>query len=413
MMESAISSLHDMLNLDPWLATLVEIAALLAAAVIANWITKRIVVRLITRLLKMTPARSETPALGKIVRRLSNIVPALVIHRSIILVPHLPPALVLVTQNVAAAFITLTIALAMGSALDLVNHIYDERPDAGERPIKGLIQVGKIVIYSAATILIIAALMDRSPLLLLSGLGAMAAIVILVFKDTILSLVAALQLRSNDMLRVGDWIEMPQLNADGNVIDIALHTVKVQNWDMTITTIPSYRLIAESFKNWRGMADSGRRRIKRSLFIDQNSIGFLTPEQWASMTRFELITPYLEHKQAELRDWNAPLVDEKRNIVNMRRATNIGTFRAYAVAYLQAHPHIAQDSTLLVRQLAPTAVGLPIEIYCFTDTTVWNDYEAIQSDIFDHFLSILPEFGLRLFQEPSGYDFRRMTLPPA
>jgi len=235
----------------------------------------------------------------------------------------------------------------------------------------------------------------------------MATILMLVFKDTILSLVASVQLTSNDMLRVGDWIEMPQLNADGPVIDIALHTVKVQNWDKTISSIPTHRLIEQSFKNWRGMSDSGGRRIKRAVLIDQNSVRFLTAEERAKMRRFALIDDYLDRKQAELEQWNARLAEAGRDPVNTRRVTNIGTFRAYVVAYLRAHANISQGMTQLVRQLDPTPQGLPLEIYCFTSTTEWLDYEAIQSDIFDHFLAILPEFGLRAFQEPSGMDIRQ------
>ena len=250
----------------------------------------------------------------------------------------------------------------------------------------------------------LAVLMEQSPLLLLSGLGAMAAVLMLVFKDTILSLVASVQLTSNDMLRVGDWIEMPQLNADGDVIDIALHTVKVQNWDKTITTIPTHRLISESYKNWRGMQESGGRRIKRALLIDQRSAHFLEPEEMERLHRFMLIDDYLDRKRGELDKWNTDFLEAGRDPVNQRRVTNLGTFRAYVVAYLRAHPRISKEMTLLVRQLEPTGQGVPLEIYCFTSTTAWADYEAIQSDIFDHLISVIPEFGLRLFQEPSGYD---------
>ena len=241
--------------------------------------------------------------------------------------------------------------------------------------------------------------------------GARREAVAHLFKDTLLSLVASVQLSSNDMLRVGDWIEMPQFNADGDVVDIALHTVKVQNWDKTITTIPTYRLIEGSFKNWRGMFESGGRRMMRSLLIDQRGIHFLTPEQWSAMRRIALLAPYLESKENELREWNAEPLNTSQNDVNKRRTTNIGTFRAYVIAYLKAHPGIAQDKTLLIRQLAPTQTGLPIQIYCFTKTTEWNAYEAIQADIFDHLLAILPEFGLRLFQDPTSLDFRNVSGP--
>ncbi len=389
---------------QPWLRTVVAATALLLLAMAANWIAKKIVLRLIRRALSLSPLVQGQDKLGDLVARLSNVVPALVIQLGVGLIVGLPPTLVLLTRNVANAFMILTVALALGAALGIVNDIYQRRPDAANRPIKGYLQVAKLVIYSAAVVLMIAALMDRSPLLLLSGLGAMAAVLMLVFKDTILSLVASVQLSSNDMVRVGDWIEMPQLNADGDVVDIALHTVKVQNWDKTITTVPTHRLISESFKNWRGMREAGGRRIKRALMIDQTSIRFLGAAEVKALQRFTLLTGYLETKQAEIARWNEARPDRTRDKVNARRITNIGTFRAYVLAYLQAHPSVARDMTLLVRQLAPSPTGLPLEIYCFTATTAWADYEAIQSDIFDHLLAILPEFGLRVFQEPTGGD---------
>ena len=254
--------------------------------------------------------------------------------------------------------------------------------------------------------MIIAALLDRSPLLLLSGFGAMTAILLLVFRDTILSLVASVQLTAQDMVRVGDWIEMPQFGADGDVIDVQLHTVKVQNWDKTITTIPTHRLISDSFKNWRGMSESGGRRIKRAIHIDLGSVRFQTDEEIEHFRRFALLKGYVGDKLQELRDYNAGLPTEVDDEVNRRRLTNIGTFRAYAFNYLKHHPKINQQMTLIVRQLAPGPEGLPLEIYCFTNTTAWADYEGIQSDIFDHLLAITPEFGLRLFQKPAGHDLQ-------
>ena len=270
-------------------------------------------------------------------------------------------------------------------------------------------QVVKIAIYFGAAILMIAVLIEQSPLLLLSGLGAMAAVLMLVFKDTILSLVASVQLSSNDMLRVGDWIEMPGMNADGDVVDIALHTVKVQNFDKTMTTIPTHRLISDSYRNWRGMSESGGRRIKRSLVIDQNSVRFLGSEDVTGLKRFRLLDEYLARKEQEIAEWNRHELSSDCDQINARRITNIGTLRAYVIAYLQSHPRVkGADFTLMVRLLPPGPEGLPIEIYCFTDTVDWGEYEAIQADIFDHLLAILPEFGLRLFQQPSGLDFARL-----
>ncbi|VWX59012.1 mechanosensitive ion channel family protein [Sphingorhabdus sp. 109] len=399
---SVINSIPFLPNLAPWAETLVGVGILLAIAWIANFIIKHIVLRIVTRWM---PYEDLTPL--PVAARLANIVPALIISNGIGAVPHLPAPVITLVSNVVSASIILFIAMALSKALTLANDIYEHRPSSATRPIKGYIQLLKIILYVGAAILIIAALMDQSPLLLLSGLGAMAAVILLVFKDTLLSLVASVQLTSNDMLRVGDWIEMPALNADGDVIDIALHTVKVQNWDKTITTIPTHRLISESFKNWRGMSEAGGRRIKRSIFIDQNGIRFLTPGEKDGFRRFQLLDDYLGHKQTELSKWNAPIEKAGRDEVNARRVTNIGTFRAYVVEYLRANSQIADGMTLLVRQLDPSPQGLPIEIYCFTSTTDWNAYEDIQSDIFDHLLAILPEFGLRPFQQPSGLDLQR------
>lgn len=383
------------------------IAVLIIVALIANFVVKRILIRGIYRLFHAIPqSRQFVGPENTIITRLANIVPALIISAGITLVPGLPEAVVTIVRNVAGAFVVLTVALAIGALLNVINEIYERRPDAHMKPIKGYIQVAKIGVYAVASILIIAALVDRSPLILLSGLGAMAAVLMLIFQDTLLSLVASVQISSNDMIRLGDWVEMPQLNADGAVIDIALHTVKIQNWDKTITTIPTKRFMTDPFKNWRGMRESGGRRIKRSIMLDQHSISFLEPDQIEKLRRFRLLRRYLDEKQQEIDAWNQQLAEAGREPVNTRRITNIGTFRAYVEQYLRSHGGIHQDMTLMVRQLNPTPEGLPLELYCFTNTTVWTEYEGIQSDIFDHLLAILPEFGLRVYQQPSGFDLR-------
>ena len=406
-MESQYNDVINWLEHYPQLYTLTALIALILGAWIANWIVKRILIRGITHLLRATPlGRDQSLHQSPIISRLANVVPALILSAGIGLVPGLPDALVTIVRNVCGAFIILTIALSITSALNLVNTIYSRRPKAHEKPIKGYIQIINIVIYAIATILIIATLIDRSPLILLSGLGAMAAVLMLIFQDTLLSLVASIQISSNDIVRVGDWIEMPALNADGDVIDIALHTVKVQNWDKTITTIPTKRLISDPVKNWRGMQESGGRRIKRSLMLDQQSVHFLSDEQCRHLHRFRLLDEYLKEKQSEIDDWNRELAESGKEPVNTRRITNLGTFRAYVERYLRSHPGIHQEMTLMVRQLAPTPEGLPLELYCFTNTVAWVGYEGIQGDIFDHLLAILPEFGLRVYQQPSGQDMR-------
>ncbi|WP_156099508.1 mechanosensitive ion channel family protein [Pseudidiomarina atlantica] len=394
----------------PDMDTLTKLGLLLVGAWVANFVVKKILLRGLLRILTYTPAGKDRQAIERnIVARLANVVPALVIAFGISSVPNLVEEITIVVTNVCYAFIVITIARAISGTLTIVNMLYERQPDAHERPIKGYIQVTKIVIYAVATILMIAVLIDKSPVILLSGLGAMAAVLMLVFQDTLLSLVASVQITSNDIIRVGDWVEMPNLNADGDVIDIALHQVKVQNWDKTITFIPTRRFISDPFKNWRGMQESGGRRIKRSVLLDQQSLHFLTEDELSSLKRFRLLRDYLKTKQQEIDDWNQQLKDEGKEPVNTRRITNIGTFRAYVLQYLKNHPNVHQEMTLMVRQLNPTADGLPLEVYCFTNTTAWTEYEGIQSDIFDHLLSILPEFGLRVFQHPSGIDMREMT----
>ena len=408
-MEAQYHQAIDWLEQYPQLYTLISLTLLILAAWLANWVVKRILVRGLVRLLKASPiGHEQSLENARFISRLANIVPAIVLSAGIVLIPGLPEALITVVRNVCGAFIILTIALAITNVMTVVNGIYERRPQARSKPIKGYIQLINIVIYSIAAILIIATLIDRSPLILLSGLGAMAAVLMLIFQDTLLSLVASVQINSNDIVRVGDWIEMPALNADGDVIDISLHTVKVQNWDKTITTIPTKRLISDPFKNWRGMQESGGRRIKRALMLDQQSVHFLDDRERAHLHRFRLLDEYLNAKEAEIAEWNRQLKESGQEPVNTRRITNIGTFRAYVERYLRSHPGIHQNMTLIVRQLSPTAEGLPIELYCFTNTVAWVEYEGIQSDIFDHLLAILPEFGLRVYQAPSGQDMREM-----
>ncbi len=389
-----------------WAQAAIGLAVLALVALLVNFLLKKVILRLAAPFLD-----TRTKTADKAAARLATVAPLLIVANGIELVPHLPEAVWLLIQNIAEASIVLSVAMAISKALDYVEELYRRRPDAHMRPIKGYVQVLKILVYCGAVILGISALIEQSPLLLLSGLGAMAAVLLLVFKDTILSLVASVQLTSNDMLRVGDWIEMPSMDADGDVIDIALHTVKVQNFDKTITTIPTYKLIAESYRNWRGMNDAGGRRIKRSLPLDQNSVRFLSKEEVDDLRRFRLLTDYLVGKDEELAEWNARELAGDANPVNARRITNIGTFRAYVIAYLKAHPELTDRGfTLLVRQLQPTPQGLPLEVYTFTNTTEWAEYERIQADVFDHLIAILPEFGLRLFQEPSGLDLQGLKL---
>ncbi|HHW4680746.1 MAG TPA: mechanosensitive ion channel family protein [Xylella taiwanensis] len=396
--------LQDALAPYPWVYRVLVTIIVLLAAWFANWVTKRVLLRGLRRVLHNNVLAGEEGGFGMrlgVIPRLANVVPALVLALSVAVVPDVPPMVVAVVRNVCTAFIVLTVALALARLLDVANQVYERRPDAQHKPIKGYVQLLKIVLGLFTAVLMISVLVDKSPLILLSGLGAMMAVLILVFQDTLLSLVASVTINSNDMVRVGDWIEMPQQGADGAVVDIALHTVKVQNWDKTISAIPIKRLISDSFKNWRGMEESGGRRIKRSLLLDQHSVRFLNESEVTRMREFNILRDYIDAKCVALAEWNVALSRQGMPAVNARRITNLGTFRAYVEHYLRASPHVHQDMTLLVRQLQPTALGLPLEIYCFANDTGWVAYEQIQSDIFDHLLALLPHFGLRVFQSSS------------
>lgn len=402
---------------EQWLAghgqveTPTYVVLLIFAAWLANFVVKKVLLRGVLGIVSHRVLGEDRKLFERhITARFANIVPALVLSFGVSHVPGLPEVIATVVVNVCNAFIILTAARAISGIMTVFNEYYERQTDAALRPIKGYIQVAKIVVYVVAAILIVAALIDKSPVILLSGLGAMAAVLMLVFQDTLLSLVASVQISSNDIIRVGDWVEMPNLNADGDVIDIALHQIKVQNWDKTITFIPTKRFISDPFKNWRGMQESGGRRIKRSINLDQQSIRFLTEAERQNLYRFRLLRDYLIRKQADIDSYNQQLEDQGQEAVNTRRVTNLGTFRAYVREYLIHHPQVNQDMTLMVRQLNPTADGLPLEVYCFTRTIVWEQYEAIQSDIFDHLLAILPEFGLQVFQHPSGQDMKTMLL---
>ncbi|MGH8484038.1 MAG: mechanosensitive ion channel family protein, partial [Pseudomonas sp.] len=348
---------------------------------------------------------------NKVFHRLAQMTPSLVVQFGLKLVPELNAPSQHFLGNVALAFTILFLTLAISALLDALLDIYARTEHARTRSIKGYVQLAKMVLFVFGAIIIVATLIDRSPLLLLSGLGAMSAVILLVYKDTLLSFVASVQLTSNDMLRVGDWIEMPQVGADGDVVDITLHTVKVQNFDKTIVSIPTWRLMSESFKNWRGMQQSGGRRIKRSLFIDAGGVRFLSSEEEQRLGQVRLLTDYMTRKRNELNAWNQAQGNVAELSANRRRMTNIGTFRAYALAYLKSHPEIQPNMTCMVRQMQTTAQGVPLEIYCFTRTTAWADYERIQGDIFDYLLAVMPEFGLSLYQQPSGNDLRAGLLP--
>jgi miniconductance mechanosensitive channel len=401
--------LEQLESIHPLLLPIVGILVLLAGAIVVDFIAKRVLVSTVKTIAeRSSSAWDDALVAHNVFGRLAQVVPALIVFIGVPFVSGLPEGVVHLIRNVAMGYMVLMLTLALTAMLSAGNTIYSATPAAKDRPLKGFVQVLQIVVWIFGGVMVIAAVLDRSPILLLSGFGAMTAILFLVFKDTILSLVASVQLTAQDMVRVGDWIEMPQFGADGDVVDVQLHTVKVQNWDKTITTIPTHRLITDSFKNWRGMSQAGARRIKRPIFIDVTSIRFQTEAEVDHFTRFALLQDYVESKSQELEGYNKGLTTKVDEEVNRRRLTNVGTFRAYAFNYLKNHPRINTNLTLIVRQLDPGPEGLPLEVYCFTNTTEWAAYEDIQSDIFDHLMAILPEFGLSLYQKPAGSDLANL-----
>lgn len=405
--------------------------AALAALALVAWIAGKIATSLLTGAVRRITARTRSTwddrlSERRVFVRISRVVPALVVYYGAGPALGLPDASLAPPEGVlallwtalrrlAAAYVVLTLARAFKAFLDAVNDIYNEAyADAKSRPVKGYLQVASLLAYIAAAIVAVAILLDQSPMVFLTGLGALTAVLLLVFKDTILSLVASVQIMSNDMIRIGDWVSVPQANSDGDVIDIALHTVKVQNWDKTISTIPTHKFISESFKNWRGMSESGGRRIKRSLSIDMNSVRFLTEDEIEALSRREVLRDYMRAKQDAIARHNAEKADTTQPAApdtepELRRLTNLGTFRAYVYAYLEVHAGTHKGMTLLVRQLAPGPQGVPIEIYCFASDTAWASYESLQADVFDHLIAVLPEFGLRVFQSPAGGDLAKLA----
>ncbi|MFQ2528824.1 mechanosensitive ion channel family protein [Aeromonas caviae] len=328
---------------------------------------------------------------------------AVLLGQAEIWLPKASESLALI-ELLAQLWILLFLLLALFALLDCLLSLSRHTRLGRDLPLRGIFQGVKLVASILVGILMIALLLGKSPLFLFSGLGAMTAVLMLVFKDPILGLVAGIQLSANRMLSVGDWLQMDKYGADGEVTDIGLTTVKVSNWDKTITTIPTYALISDSFKNWQGMTESGGRRIKRSVNIDMTSVRFLTSQEQLQLKQARLLAPYLSRKEQELSSYNQQLSDAISCPINGRHLTNLGTLRAYLDAYLRAHAGIRKDMTLMVRQLAPTTDGLPLEIYCFTATTAWAEYEGIQADIFDHIFAIIEQFHLRLHQSPTGYD---------
>lgn len=383
----------------------VTIILILLLAYGSFWITKRYMVHVIEIVFQRSK-NTWDDALVKhgFVRRLSLLMPIIVVYMSADLMLPGQAMTSELFKRLAMVFFVFAGVWMLDAILLAVREIYNKSDVSFGRPIRGYLDGIKIIAYVMAGIFIVSILTGKSPWGILSILGGFTVVLMLVFKDTILGFVASIQLSGHDMVRVGDWIEMPKYGADGDVIDVTIHTVKVRNWDKTITTIPTYSLVSDAFKNWRGMSESGGRRIKRALHIDMRSIKFCTYEMLERFRKFDLIKNYIKEKQEEIARYNQEHATHPELLINGRRQTNIGVFRAYIIAYLRNHPKIHQSMTFLVRHLEPTQYGLPVQIYVFSNDQVWANYEAIQADIFDHLLAAIPEFDLRVFQNPSGYD---------
>lgn len=389
-----------------WVHTLAGAVALMVVAWVAGRVARFAMVRVMSAASVRTAWRWDDAMVNRrVFRHLAQVVPMLVVRYGVEAVPNIPGRVVVLVSSIALALAVVFALMAINAALSAVEDLYRASPAGRERSIKGYVQLIKIVVFLIGAILIIASLIDRSPLTLLAGLGAVSAVLLLIFKDTILSVVASIQLSTNDMLRVGDWISVPGDNADGDVIEIALHTIKVRNWDKTVSTVPTWHLISQSYRNYRQMYETGR-RIRRALNIDLTTVRFLEPHEIVHLRRFRLLDEYFARKEKEIAAWNADLGPAGRLAMNRRRLSNLGTFRAYVQAYVKADANVNHDLFWAVRQLDPGPTGIPIQVYGYTVETGFVAHENAQGDLFDHLITILPEFGLSLFQQPTGVDVR-------
>lgn len=392
-----------------FLRSLSVIAVIIGLSIIVDFVFRKIIISIVTRIIKKSKNQYDDILLDrKVFDKLAHIAPVLVVY---ILLPIAFPnsnLFLTVLEDICFIVIALNILFVLIAFLDALHDIYNHFPISQNRSIKGYVQLFKIILYIFTFLSIISIVFNIHMGRIFTGIGALAAVLILVFKDTILGLVASVQLSGNDMVKPGDWISMPKYNADGDVIEINLTTVKVQNWDKTISTIPTYALVSDSFQNWRGMSESGGRRIKRSINIDMNSVMFAPAGMLEKFKTFHMLKDYINEKEKEIEAYNKKLKIGENETYNGRRMTNLGIFRRYLENYLHQHPKIHQELTFLVRQLQPTEKGIPLEIYVFSNDQAWANYEAIQADIFDHVLAIIPEFGLSVYQAPSGYDIRNL-----
>lgn len=396
-------SLADMLD------QFIAFAIILIIAFLADAVCRKILLEIVARLVKQTRATWDDIIFDrKVMIHLSRMVAPIIIYVFIpVAFAETSPSTMAFIQRVCLIYVIIAFLSFVNSLLKAVYTVYSEKEHLRNRPLKGMLQTVQVILWFVGGIIVVSILINKSPVSLLAGLGASAAILMLVFKDSIMGFVSGVQLSANDMLKVGDWIAMPKYGADGTVIEVSLNTVKVRNWDNTITTIPPYLLVSDSFQNWRGMQESGGRRVKRSINIDMTSVRFCTPEMLAKYRKIRLLKDYVEQTEQVITDYNREHDIDNSILVNGRRQTNLGVFRAYLTAYLKSRPDINQNLTCMVRQLQPTDHGIPMELYFFSAIKDWVPYEGVQADVFDHVLAIIPEFDLQVFQSPSGRDFQK------
>jgi miniconductance mechanosensitive channel len=405
-MQKIFENLNNWFHQYPVLYNNLKFLGVFGLAVFTYLVVKLIANKIIRKITSKTKTEFDELVFNdKFIRRVALIAPVYVLNRFSYLLPQFEN----IIHIISSILIVLMIMLIIGSVLTSYNEVYERLGKSTERPIKGYLQVAKIFTYFFGTIFIIGIITGQNVWNLFAGLAAASALVLLIFRDTILSFVASIQINSYDLIRKGDWIEMPKFGADGDVIDISLNVIKVQNWDKTIVVIPTYKLLEESFKNWRGMQMTGSRRIKRSILIDVNSVRFCDDEMLKQFRKYQLITEYVDSKIEEVNKFNKENDVDDSELINGRRLTNLGTFRKYLENYLRKRQDVNKGLTFMVRHLDPGPTGIPIEVYVFAATTEWVKYEGIQADIFDHIFAVVPQFDLKVFQTPSGTDFRTIT----
>ena len=389
---------------DRW----VVLGFIVAIAFVSDFVCRQLLLRVVKRIVARTKATWDDILFeDRVLRRLCHIVPPVLIY--FLLPLAFPPesGMVAFVLKLLLIYVIAVVLRFVNAFLKALHDVADQKEELQGKPLKGLMQTGQVIAFFVCIILIISILIDKSPARLLAGLGASAAILMLVFKDSIMGLVSGIQLTANDMLHVGDWISMSKYGVNGRVTEVTLNTVKVRNWDNTIVTVPPYLLISDSFQNWRPMQDSGGRRVMRSVNIDMNSVRFCTPEMLDRFRKIRLLKDYIDETERLIAESNEQAgVENDPDPVNGLHQTNLGVFRAYLERYLRSLAGINQEMMLMVRQLQPTEKGLPVELYFFSKVTEWTVYEKVQADVFDHVLAVIPEFGLRVFQNPAGSDVR-------